>query len=289
METANCELNPNMDGNLISIKRLSRDVRQKAECIRDVQRVSVGCDLHGRIQRGDPGEPGVSDASGRAAGSRQVQPADWPVAKGALRQPELQPVWIHKGDELFGGRNNNVLIHTDYADGLEAQGFLEEVFIHEATHTTLDAHHASSSGWIQAQVNDMDFISTYARDHPMREDLAKSFPMWMALQYREGRISCGGSARAYSRAVWASRRRTISWCSTRAALGSGLPRMPGAFPRASTRCNGLRSGRVGHVVAPIRYCRPPDTRLSSFSPSVINSLSSGRWAWIPGGGWRLRA
>ena len=100
----------------------------------------------------------------------------------ALRQPELQPVWIHKGDELFGGRNNNVLIHTDYADGLEAQGFLEEVFIHEATHTTLDAHHASSSGWIQAQGNDMDFISTYARDHPMREDLAESFPMWMALQ-----------------------------------------------------------------------------------------------------------
>ena len=42
----------------------------------------------------------------------------------ALRQPELQPVWIHKGDELFGGRNNNVLIHTDYADGLEAQGLL---------------------------------------------------------------------------------------------------------------------------------------------------------------------
>ena len=107
----------------------------------------------------------------------------------ALRQPEFQTVWIHRGIEPFGGGNNNVLIHTGEADRLEAQGFLEEVFIHEATHTTLDARHASSSGWIQAQGNDMNFISTYARDHPMREDLAESFPMWMALRYREDRIS----------------------------------------------------------------------------------------------------
>ena len=107
----------------------------------------------------------------------------------ALRQPDFQTVWIHKGVQLFGGGNNNVLIHTGQADLYEADGILEEALIHEGAHTSLDSRHASSSGWIQAQENDMDFISTYARDHPTREDLAESFPMWIALRYRADRIS----------------------------------------------------------------------------------------------------
>ena len=107
----------------------------------------------------------------------------------ALRQSDFQTVWIHKGVQLFGGGNNNVLIHTGQADLYEADGILEEALIHEGAHTSLDSRHASSSGWIQAQQNDMDFISTYARDHPTREDLAESFPMWMALRYGADRIS----------------------------------------------------------------------------------------------------
>ncbi len=106
----------------------------------------------------------------------------------ALRQSDFQTVWIHKGVELFGGGNNNVLIHTGQADLYEAEGILEEALIHEGAHTSLDSRHASSSGWIQAQQDDMDFISTYARDYPTREDLAESFPMWMALRYREDKI-----------------------------------------------------------------------------------------------------
>ena len=106
----------------------------------------------------------------------------------ALRQSDFQTVWIHKGVELFGGGNNNVLIHTGQADLYEAEGILEEALIHEGAHTSLDSRHTSSSGWIQAQQDDMDFISTYARDYPTREDLAESFPMWMALRYREDKI-----------------------------------------------------------------------------------------------------
>ena len=95
----------------------------------------------------------------------------------ALRQPDFQTVWIHKGVQLFGGRNNNVLIHTGQADLYEADGILEEALIHEGAHTSLDSRHALSSGWVQAQQDDMDFISTYAKDHPTREDVAESFPM----------------------------------------------------------------------------------------------------------------
>ena len=127
----------------------------------------------------------------REAAQEQADRFGWLIGQIpiALRSSAFQTVWIHKGREAFGGRNNNVLIHTDEANWLAARGFLEEVLIHEATHTALDSIHASAPGWIQAQRDDMDFISTYARDHPSREDLAESFSMWMALRFREDRIS----------------------------------------------------------------------------------------------------
>ncbi len=108
----------------------------------------------------------------------------------ALRGPEFQTVWIHKGVELFGGSNNNVLIHTGMAESnYEPDGILEEALIHEAGHTSLDSTHSASPGWLEAQRNDMDFISEYARDYPTRENLAETFPVWMAIRYREHRIS----------------------------------------------------------------------------------------------------
>jgi hypothetical protein len=105
-----------------------------------------------------------------------------------LRQ-DVQTSWIHQGDEAFGGGNNNLLIHT----GALAQtyidlGALEEVLAHEATHTSLDAELASSAAWLAAQAADPDFISTYARDEPAREDVAESLVPWLALQCARERI-----------------------------------------------------------------------------------------------------
>ena len=106
-----------------------------------------------------------------------------------LRGPDLQTVWIHRGNEDFGGGNNNLLVHTDRSVEYGGQGILEEVFLHEGAHTSLDPHHKDSEGWLAAQAADDDFISAYARDHPNREDLAESFPMWFAARFREDRIS----------------------------------------------------------------------------------------------------
>ena len=102
---------------------------------------------------------------------------------------DLETVWIHQGVELFGGGNNNVLIHTGQASLYEQDGVIEEVLIHEAAHTSLDADHAASSGWLQAQADDRGFISDYAEEFPSREDIAESFLPWMALRYGEDRIS----------------------------------------------------------------------------------------------------
>jgi hypothetical protein len=98
-------------------------------------------------------------------------------------------VWIHKGMELFGGGNNNLLIHVGQGDAYIADGILEETFVHEAAHTSLDAAHAASAGWLSAQAKDVNFISTYARDNPTREDVAESVLLWLAVRYRASRIS----------------------------------------------------------------------------------------------------
>ena len=107
----------------------------------------------------------------------------------AVLRKDLETVWIHKGFQPFGGGNNNLLIHTEQGDSYAADGILEETFVHEAAHTSLDAQHANSAGWRSAQANDPDFISTYARDNPDREDVAESFLPWLALRYARDRIS----------------------------------------------------------------------------------------------------
>jgi hypothetical protein len=106
----------------------------------------------------------------------------------ALRR-DVETVWIHQGVQPFGGGNNNLLIHVGQGDLYIADGILEETFVHEAAHTSLDAYHASAPGWLAAQGSDPTFISTYARDFPAREDIAESFVPYLAVRYRADRIS----------------------------------------------------------------------------------------------------
>jgi hypothetical protein len=102
---------------------------------------------------------------------------------------DVETVWIHRGNMPFGGGNNNLLIHTGQADRYEGSGILEETLVHEASHTSLDAEHSSSPGWLSAQAMDGEFISTYARDNPIREDVAESFLLYLAVRHRSDRIS----------------------------------------------------------------------------------------------------
>ena len=106
----------------------------------------------------------------------------------ALRT-EVQTVWIHQGVQPFGGGNHNILIHTGQSALYEQDGILEETLVHEASHTSLDANHAVAPQWLTAQVADGNFISTYARDFPFREDIAESFLPYLAYRLRPGRIS----------------------------------------------------------------------------------------------------
>ena len=105
-----------------------------------------------------------------------------------LRQ-EVDTIWLHKGDEDFGGGNNNLLIHHERGLTYIDQEVLEEVFLHEASHTSLDPHHYGEE-WEKARSADANnYISLYAKDNPDREDIAETFPMYYALRYKASRVS----------------------------------------------------------------------------------------------------
>lgn len=101
---------------------------------------------------------------------------------------DLKTVWIHDGEELFGGGNDNLLIHVQQGKNYIADGVLEEVFLHEGAHTSLDAYHANDATWLEAQRQDAQFISDYARDNPLREDVSETLGPFLAITYRADRI-----------------------------------------------------------------------------------------------------
>jgi hypothetical protein len=103
----------------------------------------------------------------------------------------LKTITIHKGKQLYGGGNQDLLIHTGQTDEYVSQGVLEEVLVHEAVHTSMDAQHARASNWRAAQEADGRAISPYARDHPTREDLSETVGPYLAVRFRPERLPPG--------------------------------------------------------------------------------------------------
>ncbi len=65
---------------------------------------------------------------------------------------------------------------------------LEETLCHEAAHTSLDSYHSRAENWKLAQTADNQFISTYAKKNKIREDVAESFLVYLAVRHRRDRI-----------------------------------------------------------------------------------------------------
>ena len=104
----------------------------------------------------------------------------------------LGAVMINSGEGAWGGSSQlrSILVHTQDRGTAVAirDGFLEEVFVHEAAHVSLDVAHGASPGWLAAQDADGVFISDYAQTHPDREDIAESILMYFAVRYMPERL-----------------------------------------------------------------------------------------------------
>ena len=130
----------------------------------------------------------------RAAARRQVDVFAPAIGRlPAVLISSLDEVELNAGEGLVGGNpyNRSFLIHADDEATKHAvrEGFLEEVFLHEGAHVSLDLSHADSPGWRAAQQADGAFISDYAQDYPDREDVAESILPYFAIRYRSNRFS----------------------------------------------------------------------------------------------------
>jgi len=101
---------------------------------------------------------------------------------------DLETITIHDGVEYFRGGYKGIWIYAGQSSYYESDGILEEVFVHEGSHVSLDQKYAPSREWVNAQELDGNYISHYARDFFRREDMAESFLAYMALRYRSDRI-----------------------------------------------------------------------------------------------------
>lgn len=122
-----------------------------------------------------------------------MEQAKWyGVAMGRLPRilrSGVEVIVIHDGDHYAGGNNWGVLIHTKHAEKAARRGFLEELLLHESAHAALDSMHMDEPGWLNAQKEDGTFISKYSQENPDREDLAESFLAYLAVRYRQDRVS----------------------------------------------------------------------------------------------------
>lgn len=101
----------------------------------------------------------------------------------------LVDVAIHDGDAPFSGKDRNIVIHTIQGNKYINEGILAETLMHETVHAVIDKVHERNPQWLQAQNQDIAFISSYAQEHPYREDLAESFIPYLAARFKTNRIS----------------------------------------------------------------------------------------------------
>jgi|GEM_PF-2820607 len=103
----------------------------------------------------------------------------------------IERVGFLDGDATAQGDGGGEGIHV-YAVNVakrEQANRFEETLFHESVHTSLDAVHANSDAWRQAQAADGEFLTEYSASQPDREDLAETALYAWALLHHPDRVS----------------------------------------------------------------------------------------------------
>lgn len=95
---------------------------------------------------------------------------------------------INDGLNPWGGGGGLLLIHTKQGEDYRNRGIMVETMIHEAGHASI-SYLDEAPEYQTAAGLDPTFISTYARDNPLREDIAETILLYLAYRYRPERVS----------------------------------------------------------------------------------------------------
>lgn len=94
---------------------------------------------------------------------------------------------------VFKGKGRSFATASDHSIYLYPQDvdieFLEELLAHESAHTSLDPHWRYDSDWQDAVANDSGFISDYAKENIITEDIAESILAYLTVKYKPQRIT----------------------------------------------------------------------------------------------------
>ena len=104
-----------------------------------------------------------------------------------------------KGEEVASAQRTddlnyaNITFHTDWLNNIVETrpdgDRTEELFIHEATHLSIDPYVYGQRGWNDAVYLDGNYLSTYAKENPESEDIAETFQAYIAVKYFPERIT----------------------------------------------------------------------------------------------------
>ncbi|NNE71845.1 MAG: T9SS type A sorting domain-containing protein [Rhodothermales bacterium] len=105
----------------------------------------------------------------------------WPEG---LRTP-VERFVVHKGDQPMAGGTGNVTVHEDWPP--TGAGHVEEILLHEAAHAGYQ-YLQPTLRWRLARQADGVFLTTHAQLNPSSEDVAATFPAWVAVRLRPERL-----------------------------------------------------------------------------------------------------
>lgn len=133
--------------------------------------------------------PAIGDQNAATEAVNRIARAVGQVPTQLRKNLKLIHIFAGDGRANAASWNNLITVYADANIGLERDGFLEELFIHEASHVSIDPDTYIDGRWLAAQDNDPTFISTYGRDNFRSEDVAESIMAYLAIRYKPGRIS----------------------------------------------------------------------------------------------------
>jgi len=100
-------------------------------------------------------------------------------------------IWDGTGRASATASLNMITTYNDSNRSSASNGYLEELFIHEVAHVSVDGWYYPNDDFRAAARRDNDYVSNYAESNPNREDIAETLVTYVATRYRSDRVDQG--------------------------------------------------------------------------------------------------